>query len=137
MTYNYDALFAEVDKKLSAKPGLRLYELSRQLECSHPTVERVVLKNTGLSFREYQKSKLMQRTVLLIRQGYKPREIAKSMGYRWPENFMRFVKRHTGCSLGALKKKMGYGPIFHEEAPTKPVDEKVAEKMQAFGANPE
>jgi AraC-like DNA-binding protein len=131
MTYNYDALFAEVDRKLSAKPGLRLYELARQLHCSHPTIERVVIKNTSLSFRDYQKSKLMQKAVLLIRQGYKPREIAKSMGYRWPENFMRFVKKHTGCSLGALKKKMGYGPMFGEPVPA----EEVAEPLQAYGGN--
>ena len=129
MTYNYDAVFAEVDKKLSAKPGLRLYELARQLECSHPTIERVVLKNTGLSFRDYQKSKLMQKTVLLIRQGYKSREIAKSMGYRWPENFMRFVKRHTGCSLGALKNKMGYGSIFNQTAPAEQLGNQIADKL--------
>lgn len=135
MTYNYDLLFAEVDRRLSAQPGLRLYELSRELDCSHPTIERVVMKNSGLSFREFQKSKLMQKTVLLIRQGYKPREIAKSMGYRWPENFMRFVKRHTGCSLGTLKKRIGYGPIFSDPIPGESVAEEAPEALQALPAS--
>ncbi len=134
MTYNYDMLFSEVEKRLSAKPGLRLYELAHQLHCSHPTIERVVLKNTGLSFREYQKSKLMQKAVLLMRQGCKPREIAKSMGYRWPENFMRFVKRHTGYSLGVLKRQMGYGPMFGE--PSVAAADQVAEPIQVYAANP-
>jgi len=116
MAYNYDELFTQIDKKLSAQPSLRLYELARQLKCSHPTVERAVAKHTALSFREYQKTKLLEMAVSLLRQGYRPREIGPAIGYKWPENFMRFVKRSTGYSLGALNEKMNFNPAARNAA---------------------
>ena len=110
MAYNYDELFSEIDKRLSAKPAVRLYELARQLECSHPTLERAVAKHTALSFREYQKTKLLEKAVYLLRQGYTAREIGPAVGYKWPENFMRFVKKCTGHSLGTLHRRLNGSP---------------------------
>lgn len=125
MAYNYEQLFSEIDKKLSAQPGVRLYELARQLECSHPTVERAVAKHTALSFREYQKTKLLEKAVSLLQKGYKAREIGRAIGYKWPENFMRFVKRSTGHSLAALHQMVNFGetpPSGQPECPDRNVD---------------
>ena len=98
MTYNYHEVFAEVDKRLSKDPSLRLYALSRRLGCSHPTIEKAVFQNTSLSFRAFQQKKLLERILRLLEEGHTSKEIGLELGYKWPENFTRFVKKSTGCS---------------------------------------
>jgi AraC-like DNA-binding protein len=120
MAYDYDELFVQIDKRLSAQPAMRLYELARQLECSHPTVERAVTKHTSLSFRQYQKGKLLDKAVHLLRQGYRAREIGPAIGYKWPENFMRFVKKSTGHSLSTLHHQPSYNESPEQREPQNP-----------------
>lgn len=102
MAYSSRRIFLEVDRRISLKPSLGLHEFSRQLPCSHPTIEKAVLKHTSLTFREYQKKRLLEAGVAYMKDGYKPREIGSLLGYRWPENFLRFVKANAGCSLREL-----------------------------------
>lgn len=106
MAYNYQLIFTKVDKRLSADPSSRLYDLTRTLGCSHPVIENAILENTSLSFREYQKKKLLEKGLTLLKKGRKSREeISVALGYRWPENFSRFVKKNTGLSVTQLKEK--------------------------------
>ncbi len=104
MAYNTRTLFEEVDKQLTANPAVHLYELARSLKCSHPTIEKAVVAHTSLPFRDYQQQKLLEKGIFLLRQGYKTREIGSLLGYRWPENFLRFVKKSIGCSLRNLNQ---------------------------------
>ncbi len=55
MAYNPHEIFAEIDKRLSERPALHLYELARALKCSHPTIEKAVVIHTSLLFRDYKK----------------------------------------------------------------------------------
>lgn len=105
MAYNSRALFEEVDKQLSLNPGMHLYELARQLRCSHPTIEKAVLRNTSLVFRDYRREKLLQKAIILLRQGYKTKEIGSVLGYKWPEDFLRFIKKRIGCSLRKYNRR--------------------------------
>lgn len=120
MAYDYDELFVQIDERLSAQPAVRLYELARLLQCSHPTVERAVTKHTSLSFRQYQKRKLLEKAVDLLRQGYRAREIGPAIGYKWPENFMRFVKKSTGHSLSTLHRQPIYNQSPEQTEPPNP-----------------
>jgi len=102
VAYNTWHLFIEVEKKLSAKPELRLRDLARHFNCSHPTIEKAILRHSALSFRAYQAKKLLEKGLALLKQGYSTKQIAYELGYKWPEDFSRFVKRNAGCSLRDL-----------------------------------
>ena len=102
IAYNSSEIFEEVYRRLSANPGTHLYELARQLGCSHPTIEKAVREHTSLTFRDYQKKLRVEMGVAYLGRGYKPREIGSLLGYRWPENFLHLVKVSTGCSLMEL-----------------------------------
>ncbi len=99
MAYNTLRIFNEVDKKLSIKPYLRLRELAQHFNCSHPTIEKAVQKHSSLSFRAYQAKKLLEKGSALLMQGYSTKQIAYELGYKWPEDFSRFVRKSVGCSL--------------------------------------
>ena len=104
MAYNSREIFLEIDRRLTMKPSLHLHELARQLGCSHPTIEKAVLKHTSLTFREYQKNRLLDMGIEYLKQGYKVREIGSLLGYKWSENFLRLVRSFTGLSLRELSK---------------------------------
>lgn len=107
MAYNSRRIYLEVDRRLAEKPSLRLHELARKLRCSHPTIEKAIFRHTSLTFRDYQKKRLLEMGIDYLRQGYKPREIGSLLGYRWSENFLRLVKTSTGCSLRELSENDG------------------------------
>ncbi len=102
MAYNYQEMFAEIDKRLSAEPALRLCQLTRELRCSHPTIEKAVFRSTSLVFREYQKKKLLQKAVSLLQEGHQAKEVGLALGYKWPENFSRFLKKRLGRPTSEL-----------------------------------
>ena len=102
MAYNSLKVLARVEKGFLAEPGVRLSELARQLKYSHPTIEKPVFRHTSPAFCGYQKKKLIERGFIPLQHGYKARKIGKFLGYKWPENFLRFVKESIGCSLCSL-----------------------------------
>ena len=102
MAYDSREIFEGVYKRLSENPATHLYELARQLACSHPTIEKAVREHTSLTFRDYQKKRRLEMGIAYLRRGYKAREIGSILGYRWSENFLHLVKANTGCSLREL-----------------------------------
>ncbi len=112
MTYNYRGMFEEVDRQLSANPAVRLYQLARQLGCSQPTIEKAVFKNTGFSFRDYKIKKLLEKGIFFYRQNYKSREIGSLLGYKWPEDFLRLIRKTTGYSLRQLAQNTSIQPLW-------------------------
>lgn len=104
MAYDSRVIFEEIDKRLSANPGKGLYELCRQLQCSHPTIEKAVLEHTSLTFREYKNKRRLEMGVGYYEHGYKPREIGSLLEYKWSENFLHLVKARTGRSLRELSQ---------------------------------
>jgi methylphosphotriester-DNA--protein-cysteine methyltransferase len=102
MAYNSRKIFLEVDRLLTEKPNVRLHELARRLRRSHPTIEKAVFRHTSLTFREYQKKRLLEMGIDYLKQGYKPREIGSLLGYKWSENYLHLVKISTGHSLREL-----------------------------------
>jgi methylphosphotriester-DNA--protein-cysteine methyltransferase len=102
MTYNSHEIFEAVERQLSSNPGVNLYQLARQLRCSQPTIEKAVLRHTALTFRDYKIKKLLERGIFFLQQDYKSREVGSLLGYRWSEDFLRLVRKKTGCPLRQL-----------------------------------
>ncbi|MBN2243854.1 MAG: helix-turn-helix transcriptional regulator [Acidobacteria bacterium] len=102
MAYDYRLLFVEIERILSSNPMIRLMDLAERLQCSHPIVEKSVISQTGFAFREYSDIKLLERCFDLWGQGHCVKDIAKELGYKWPDNFSRFFKNRTGLSLSRL-----------------------------------
>jgi len=99
MTCNSDRIFAEIDRRLSKKPSLRLYELEVLLECSHPTIERAIRNATSLSFKAYQREKLLDKIKHLRTNGYSQKKIGLEIGCKWPGNISRFMRKYANGSV--------------------------------------
>ena len=83
---------------------IHLRDLSEQLQCSHPIVEKAVTLETGFNFREYKNIKILERCLDLWSQGNCVKYIALELGYKWPDNFSRFFKNITGFSLTEVNR---------------------------------
>jgi AraC-like DNA-binding protein len=114
MTYNSRLIFAEIEQRLSLNPAMRLSELTRELGCSHPAIEKAVKTHAGLPFGRYQQQKRLEAAQRLKRQGYSAKYIGISLGYRWPGNFSRF-------SAHAVSNHSTVEPV--QESPTSPFGE--------------
>jgi AraC-like DNA-binding protein len=105
MTYNHRKVFDEINESFSENPMAPLYSLSQRLECSHPVIEKAVLLNTSLSFRDYRKQKLLERILARLKEGHSRKDISKEIGYRWPEHLSRFIRAYTGQTLMQIKRE--------------------------------
>jgi len=105
MTYDHRKVFDEINELFSEDPMAPLYSLSQRLECSHPVIEKAVLLNTSLSFRDYRKQKLLERILVRVKEGRSRKDISKEIGYRWPEHLSRFIRAYTGQTLMQLKRE--------------------------------
>jgi hypothetical protein len=83
---------------------------------------KLVVKHTGLTFREYQKRQLLEKGIAYLKEGHKAREIGSLLGYRWPEDFLRLVKTSTGCSL----RELSQGDKAGAKSKGKAVDDRLA-----------
>jgi AraC-like DNA-binding protein len=104
MTCNLDDIFIEVDKLLSEDPHLRLCELEKRLGCSHPTIRKAIMKRHAQGYREYRNQKLLDKVMLLLSLGKQVKEIAWTLGYKWPQNFTRFSKKTFGRPASTLNE---------------------------------
>ena len=106
MAYDRGKLFAELDRRLTADPCLRLKQPARDLGVERHTIEDIVREIKSTTFRRYQKGKLLQKTRVIIRK--KPnssgKEIAAELGYRSSKSFSRFIKRATGWSMTEIRR---------------------------------
>jgi AraC-like DNA-binding protein len=116
MAYNYGKIFSAVNKHISKNPMIPLYRLSQKLECSHPTIEKAVLLNTSLSFRDYRKQKLLQRILALAQEGHSRNDISMEVGYKWPEHLSRFIRAETGRTLVQLMRDIQTQHILNDES---------------------
>ncbi len=105
MAYDYDRIFDEVDNQLSKRPAVHLYELSRNLHCSHPTIEKAILVKTSRPFRIYRQEKLVERVLFLAKTTTSVKEIAFEVGFKWPEHLNRIIKNLTGHTISELRDR--------------------------------
>lgn len=103
MTFNHNAIYYEIEKLLSKNPAIRLCELEKQLKCSRPTIRKTILKKCSIGYREYQNQKLLETSVGLLQKGVSVKVVALELGYKWPENYSRFMHKAVGGSPSKIR----------------------------------
>ena len=105
MDYNLDQIFIKLDAALSEEPNVRLKKCSQSLGVNRQTVEKAVKATTGVSFREYQKQRILLEALrLLAEEGeLSETEIAQKLGYQSADAFERFVESETGSKPGDFR----------------------------------
>ena len=100
MSYSLEAIFVKLDTRLSEDPNARLSEFSQSLNIKQHTVQKAVREATGVSFREYQKQRILMETVRLLAEKGELSEgdIARRVGYKSADSLFNFVKLETGTN---------------------------------------
>ncbi len=92
-----DAIFKQIDAKLSACPGIHISQLSSELACERHVIERAVKVVKSMQFREYQQMRRLEMAIHLL--AGKPlliKEIANALGYTSPTSLWRLLKTTIG-----------------------------------------
>lgn len=97
MAYDSRLLFNLIRDKLSRDVGSSLAGISTRTGVGRHTLERVIRRETGSSFRQYRQELLLKKALdLFSHEGQMSiKEIAASMGYNHAQAFSRFIKRTT------------------------------------------
>ncbi len=120
-----DKVFIRLDEALSQDPKARLKECSQTLGVTRHTVEKAVKATTGVSFREYQKQKILIEALrLLAEEGeLSETEIAGRLGYKSAGAFERFIETETGSKpsdFRSLGVKTDQGVVYTADRVTLP-----------------
>jgi methylphosphotriester-DNA--protein-cysteine methyltransferase len=100
MSYSLEEIFIKLDTLLSKDPNARLVEFSQSINIKQHTVQKAVREATGVSFREYQKQRILMETVCLLAEKGELSEgdIALRVGFKSGESLFNFVKLETGTN---------------------------------------
>ncbi len=125
MDEGLDRLFVRLDDALSRDPNARLRECSLSLGVGRQDVTRAVRANTGVSFREYQKQKILIEAMRLLAEEdeLSEDEIALKLGYKTPGAFERFIEVETGSKpseFRSLGVKTDKGVVQADESVLRP-----------------
>ncbi len=125
MDEGLDRLFVRLDDALSRDPNARLRECSLTLGVDRQAVTRAVRANTGVSFREYQRQKILIEAMRLLAEedDLSEGEIASKLGYKTPDAFERFIEVETGSKpseFRSLGVKTGNGLVQADERDLRP-----------------
>ena len=125
MDESLDKLFVRLDDALSRDPNARLRECSLSLGVDRQAVTRAVRANTGVSFREYQKQKILIEAMRLLAEedDLSECEIAGKLGYKTPGAFERFIEVETGSKpsdFRSLGVKTDQGLVQADESDLRP-----------------
>jgi len=125
MSDSLDRIFVRIDAALSQDPNARLRECSQNLGIDRQTVTQAVKETTGVSFREYQRQKILIEALrLLAEEGdLSEREIACRLGYKTAGAFERFIEVETGSKpsdFRTLRVRTGKGQGQTENGISRP-----------------
>ena len=125
MDEGLDKLFVRLDDALSRDPKARLRECSLNLGVDRQAVTRAVRANTGVSFREYQKQKVLIEAMRLLaeEEDLTECEIASKLGYKTTGAFERFIEVETGSKASEFRSlgvKTDKGAVEADERVLRP-----------------
>lgn len=105
MTYDSSHVFQETVHLLSQKPHSHLTEISKELGIERHTIERSVLQQTRLTFRDYRRSNLALAVTRFMRQHptVPVKAVADTFGFRSASSFSRMLKNSTGKTPTKLR----------------------------------
>lgn len=98
MAYHKQRLFEQIEIHLTAHPRISQAELERNLGVERHTIENLIKENTGVSFREHTQGLLLAQAIRLLRSepNLSIKQISFMLGFAWPSDFSRFIKKRTG-----------------------------------------
>lgn len=125
MSYSLEEIFIKLDTLLSEDPNARLVEFSQSLNIKQHTVQKAVREATGVSFREYQKQRILMETVCLLaeRSELSEGDIALRVGYKSADSLFNLVEVETGTNpneFRGLGVRTDKGLIHAEESAPRP-----------------
>jgi adenylyl-sulfate kinase len=88
----------------TAERRVTLAEVADGLGVERHTVEKVVRATTGQSFRELQRTLLLERASQLATQGKAIKEIAFELRFGSPQSFHRFIRKTSGKTPSLLRR---------------------------------
>jgi AraC-like DNA-binding protein len=97
MAYDGRGLVEQIRKRLSQRDST-LSALSRALGVERHTIERLISKSTGKTFRELRQQIVFEHAPELLRSGPNQsiKEVAFTVGFSSPGSFTQFCKRTSG-----------------------------------------
>ena len=84
----------------------------------------LVKQQTGKTAQNYIQLKMISiAKERMLEPGSTVKQIADSLGFRYPQHFVRFFKRQTGCTPKEYRNIIEKGPMTHAKtcAPTPPL----------------
>ena len=87
-----------------AERRVTLAEVADSLGVERHTIEKVVRVTTGQSFRELQRTILLERASQLAAQGKAIKEIAFELRFGSPQSFHRFIRKTSGKTPSLLRR---------------------------------
>lgn len=105
-TKNRDRQVRLLQRMLQVMAGRRLTltELAAETGVERHTIEKVLRATTRQSFRELQRTMLLERANLLVGQGKAIKEIAFELGFGSPQSFHRFIRKTCGKTPSLLRR---------------------------------
>lgn len=105
MAYQSEFLSARIQTLVNSCLQPSLTHIAGELKVERHTLERVLRKTSGMTFRQLRAESLARRAVLALtgEPGRSVKEISFLLGYKSPRAFSRFVKQSFGVSPGTLR----------------------------------
>jgi AraC-like DNA-binding protein len=109
MSYDQGLLFEAILLSLRRRPSALLRDLSRELQVSERTIQKVVSLATGKTFRDLRDGLLLEhaRNLLVSQLPCTIKEVSVGLGYQSPSAFARAIKRASGFSPQQLRFHLG------------------------------
>jgi AraC-like DNA-binding protein len=115
MAYDLHGLFNRISHHLRRAPYLQLEEISQLVNVERHTIEKAVKTATGMTFREFRTSMLLEQAMRLLddNPAQSIKEVAFTLGYNSQRSFCRFIRTAAGCSPKELRgrRKLAKGAV--------------------------
>lgn len=99
-----------INTVLSFKGEKRLSDIAPIIGYSLKYLSRIFKEGYGCGYREYVDKRRMQKATVLLRDHIRNlyiKQIARELGYKNPESFIRLFQRKTGKTPGRYRRGWG------------------------------
>jgi AraC-like DNA-binding protein len=108
VSYDHRLLLEEISLSLHRNPCRSLESLSRELQVSRRTIQKVLINTTGKSLRQCKEEIVIAklRSLLIERPISAIKELSFAIGYKSPRSFARAIRRVCGVSPEQLRSRI-------------------------------
>jgi AraC-like DNA-binding protein len=108
VSYDHRLLVEEISLALYRNPCCSLESLSRDLQVSRRTIQKVVVATVGKSLRQLREEIVIARlrSLLMAKPTSAIKELSFAVGYRSPRSFARAIRRTCGTSPEQLRSRI-------------------------------